>query len=295
MSSPVSDTPQHSPGDVVNGHVLTAEGQWVPTGSGGAAAPAAPTPQQPKAKKPLWKRWWVIALVVLLLIIIFANLGGGGDAAETDATPQTAAEEPAGAAEEPVDEEPPAEEPAVNPYEEQYGTFEPVELSGTGDSVIPVPMGGTVGVVTATHSGSANFAIAGLDANNQSTGDLLVNTIGAYSGTTAYGLSSMGEAVNLKVTADGAWSVTITPASAAPVLESPATGAGDAVFLYDGGAESWALTHSGSSNFTVIQYGAMFPNLMVNEIGTYEGTVPVEAGPAVVTVGADGDWTITAQ
>jgi hypothetical protein len=34
------------------------------------------------------------------------------------------------------------------------------------------------------------------------------------------------------------------------------------------------------------------PNLMVNEIGSYQGTVPAVAGPSVVTVTADGRWSI---
>lgn len=69
----------------------------------------------------------------------------------------------------------------------------------------------------------------------------------------------------------------------------------DAVLLYDGGPATWTITHDGSSNIAVIAYGGMFPDLLVNEIGAYSGTVPASAGPSVVTVRADGSWSITPQ
>jgi hypothetical protein len=47
-----------------------------------------------------------------------------------------------------------------------------------------------------------------------------------------------------------------------------------------------------SSNFSVVQY-AQLPNLLVNAIGNFTGTVPVTAGPTVVTIDASGPWTIT--
>ena len=35
--------------------------------------------------------------------------------------------------------------------------------------------------------------------------------------------------------------------------------------------------------------------LLVNEIGAYTGTVPLSAGPSVITVSADGNWTFLAE
>jgi hypothetical protein len=37
------------------------------------------------------------------------------------------------------------------------------------------------------------------------------------------------------------------------------------------------------------------PNLAVNEIGDYSGTVPFDAGPSVIQIGADGKWTAVRQ
>lgn len=132
MSTGPTSAPQYKPGDVVNGHVLTDQGQWVPTGQsppGPAqyhgqpgqfrAQPGQPQPYgaQPgpgqygatatqglKPKKPLWKRWWFILIAAIVLIVVFANLGGGGDAPAGEEEP-AAIEEPA--------EEAPAEDDAA--------------------------------------------------------------------------------------------------------------------------------------------------------------------------------------
>ena len=134
-----------------------------------------------------------------------------------------------------------------------------------------------------------------LDENNGMTGDLLVNTIGAYSGTAAYGITAFGDGARLQVTADGAWELTIAPIASAPELA--ANGTGDAVYLYGGDAGAAAMTHDGGSNFAVIEHNddLFSMGLLVNEIGSYSGTVPLGAGPSVITVTADGGWTISVQ
>ena len=147
-----------------------------------------------------------------------------------------------------------------------------------------------------THRGSSNFAVNVLDSSNQPTGDLLVNEIGSYSGTTAYGLTSLtGDSVKLKVTADGRWTIKIAPVASAPLLGADATGRGDKVFRYDGAAADWAISHKGSANFVINQIGGFFPNLAVNEIGSYKGVVPLTDGPSVITVMADGSWSLKRQ
>lgn len=238
--------------------------------------------------------WAVTGAFVLLAIIIGATAGAGGD---TDPEPAAA---PAVEEANPVEEaeaselEPTAEpaEPTVQDWaDENFGGFEPITQTGAGDSVIALPAGVTAGIVTASHDGARNFVLSVLDAGNQSTGDLLVNTIGAYTGTTAYGLASFGEGTSIQITADGSWSITIAPMSAAAPI--PAAGSGDGVFLYEGPAGALALTHAGERNFVVIQDSARdFEfGLLVNDIGPYTGTVPMMSGPSVITITADGAWT----
>ena len=174
-----------------------------------------------------------------------------------------------------------------------FGDFSQLQESGAGDSVVSLPDDATGGIITADHQGASNFVINVLDETNQSTGDLLVNTIGHYSGTTAWGLSTLGDGTRLEITADGPWNIEVLPYSEAEEL--PENGAGDGVFIYDGDAGVLEATHDGQSNFVVREEADQLfsSGLLVNEIGPYEGSIPVQAGPSIFVVEADGNWTVT--
>lgn len=244
---------------------------------------------------------WIVSGVLLVLGLISSAItaSNAGNAALDDLADVPVVEAPA---EEPVEEpeaaapdEAPADE-AVTPQawaDETFGTFAPLTQSGTGDSLVPLPAGALIGIVTATHDGANNFAISMLDAANEPTGDLLVNTIGPYSGSTIYGQLGLADAATVQITADGAWTLTVAPVSTAPPL-APA-GTGDAVFLYDGPAGALAATNAGEGNFAIIEdTGDPFEfGLLVNEIGAYQGTVPLSAGPSIIAVTSDGSWTLT--
>lgn len=221
-----------------------------------------------------------------------------GPADETEPAEEEPAEQEAEPAEDETDAD--AEEAgatdAAGWADDTFGRFEPQRESGTGDSLVSLPEGATAGLVTASHEGSRNFSLSVLDAANEPTGDLLVNEIGSYTGTTVYGLHSWGEqGVRIQVTADGAWEVAIEPVSQAPSLES--SGTGDAVYLYDGGAGALHVTHDGERNFVVLEESDDWSSmgLLVNEIGRYEGTVPLSSGPSLVSVNADGSWTLEVE
>jgi hypothetical protein len=173
-----------------------------------------------------------------------------------------------------------------------YGNFAPVTLTGRGTSVVSLPAGARAGYLTATHNGRSNFIVHSLDAAN-STVEYIFNEIGVYSGSDTFGMSSYdaGSASRLSVRADGNWSITVLPFSQA--AELPSSGIGSGVYLYSGLASDLTLTHSGQRNFIVWFYGSGNYNtdLLVNEIGTYSGTMPLPSGPAVITVNADGAWT----
>jgi len=253
------------------------------------------------------KAAWIVTGAVLALSLILAGVAAGGSAANRPAasssdtnsgtsTDATNTEDSAGGLpQDAASPETEPEQPSAQAWaDEQFGNFAPLTQSGTGDNIITLPKGATAGIVTATHDGSSNFVINVLDAANQSTADLLVNTIGAYTGATAYGLTALGDGVSLQITADGNWTITLSPISAAPALVG--AGSGDAVFLYTGPAEPLTVAHSGESNFVVTEdTGASFSfGLLINEIGAYTGTVPMSAGPSIVTVRADGAWTLQA-
>ncbi len=45
-------------------------------------------------------------------------------------------------------------------------------------------------------------------------------------------------------------------------------------------------------NFVLQQTDGTWPNLLINEIGAYQGSVPFMAGPSLLLIKADGAWTI---
>jgi len=191
------------------------------------------------------------------------------------------------------DAEEEAPEPEVNVYDEHFGTFKTIKKSGRGDTVVKLPKDVSSAIVTADHNGSSNFVIEALDSDNEMT-ELLVNEIGSYSGTVATGI--IGEdSTRLKVTADGKWTLKIKPISAAPRAKAELSGKSDAVFRYEGDATIATFTHKGGGNFVVMQSDGTWPDLLINEIGTYNGTVPLSSGPSLLLITADGKWTMTEE
>jgi len=251
---------------------------------------------------------WIVTGAIIALSFITGALNGGSSDAPAVGAQSTTAEQSAAPESEPAaepDTEAPAETPTEAPVEEapsvqswadeSFGTFDTITQSGAGDNLITLPVGVTAAMVTATHDGSRNFVVNALNADNETTGDLLVNTIGAYSGATVYGFNAFSDATSLQIAADGNWTITVAPLSTAPALAT--SGAGDAVFLFDGSAGKLTATHDGTRNFIVQEETdkAFSLGLLINDIGAYSGTVPLSSGPSVVGVRADGAWTLAAE
>lgn len=169
----------------------------------------------------------------------------------------------------------------------------PKEYAGAGADVVTITKHGTgPQVAIITHAGYSNFAVHTLDASLGNT-DLLVNTIGNYSGTVLFDVrTSRGETTALKITGDGSWTVKLVPLASVRSFDgaTPMTGRGDDVFYYKGAAKPAIFTHDGTSNIAVHSYGTR-ADLLINEIGAYTGTVVWTPGLYEVT--ADGNWSAT--
>lgn len=173
--------------------------------------------------------------------------------------------------------------------------------SGSGDDVLKItkPGGATApALVTLTHSGSRNFIVWGLNKDLENT-DLLANEIGDYKGRVlldAAEFDTPQTSTHLDITADGAWTVTVQPIGAARSMSSnKTTGAGDDVLRWTGKAAPARFTHDGDRNFIVWAREADgdLIDLLINTIGDYNGRVNVPSGTRLVTVEADGRWSIT--
>jgi TM2 domain-containing membrane protein YozV len=247
----------------------------------------------------------VLAWIITGVFVVFGGIGGAVAAATTAATVAAisqSAQNPDETAAVPAEDAAAAKPTDMAAWaDEKYGTFEAISQAGTGDSVVTLPADAAAGLVRASHAGTSNFFVQVLDAQNQPTmSGMRLNAIGAYTGIVAYGLDGVEyeePAAALKITADGPWTIDVGPISYAAELST--AGIGDDVFLYNGDATNLALGYDGDSGFTVLEYndveysnGAFSMSILVNEAGPYAGTVPVTAGPSVVTVGAVGPWSI---
>jgi hypothetical protein len=216
--------------------------------------------------------------------------------AATQAQEQATAELPTEVPAEPTKAEPTATPTQLPPTPTSAPVFEGQEYSGTGDDIIDLSgLPETPLLLTLSHQGNGNFIIQAYDADNNLK-DLIVNTIGDYQGRRA--LNLFGETpARLSVKADGPWSIKIDDISKAPTLEVPGKieGNGDDVILLTGGKpDTISLSHQGQGNFIVVAHEAdgLFPNLVVNEIGKYEGKNLISTKTDIIEIQADGPWSM---
>jgi len=318
------DTP--APGGVApppGGPGPSTHGTGHPTGAASSAEPTTPAQQPPPGTSPprapgytppgpartsWFARHKILTglgiLIVLIVVIAVAtshptpsktNAATSGAAqstaaassglvttAATGSTPESAA-----ATEASTEPATPAQTPIASPR----------SYSGQGDSVVHItkPVSGPV-LLTATYQGGANnFVVEALGPDLSST-DVLINTIGAYHGTVLLdGPNSFSQDTTaLKVTATGPWSITLADPRTARSFDTTISGKGDEVVNYTGGPAAFLITNQGQDNFAVTALGGDFPDLLVNTIGNYHGTVPISAS-GLVQIESDGSWTMTKQ
>lgn len=174
------------------------------------------------------------------------------------------------------------------------GDIETGDVSGTGDMVV------STGVISEsrlckinfTHDGEGNFVVRDLTAD----GDLIVNEIGAWNGTYLFTPGSH----SYEITADGNWMYSIDTIDKG--ARSGASGTRDDVsgWFDSVGASPVSFTHSGEANFVVWLYcpDTEESELIVNEIGSYQGEKYVEFDPSLRylwIVTADGSWSISIE
>lgn len=181
-------------------------------------------------------------------------------------------------------------EPAPEPE-----PVEPQSFSGTGSEVVILePLGEDAFYATVTHQGSGNVALWSVDENGQDL-DLMVNEIGNYEGQVAVNFNDDPAAI--RVEADGEWTIELVHISEAPRWDGDSTyeATGDSIVIVAGVADGLTpvtLTHDGESNFAIWAWGESSPDLIVNDIGTYDGTTLLPDGTVVMQVDADGNWSI---
>lgn len=168
---------------------------------------------------------------------------------------------------------------------------------GVGDDVIRVRVTRKPGLIRFTHDGDSNFIVRTLDRRGK-VSEYLVNEIGEYDGTVLYNGYGSREVAALSIRADGHWTATFMPVGKARCwCKGTIRGRGDQVLKLTPtrGLRTMRAVHTGGSNFIVHGHTRLgrFPELLVNEIGRYRGRVVLPTGTRLVTVKADGAWTLT--
>jgi len=170
-------------------------------------------------------------------------------------------------------------------------------FSGSGDDVLDISSIGTdVMIASVEHNGSSNFAITALGSGLEYQ-SLKINEIGSYSGVISINFEN-DRNYYLEINADGNWEIVIKPIASAQNFDSQnINGSGDMVLeAYElKSSDILTFTHTGSSNFAVIQYrcNGSYNGLLINEIGAYSGNVRTDSGTCYLEINADGDWSIS--
>jgi len=234
-------------------------------------------------------RNWIVG--ILLVAVVAACSGGGaggggniGGGAAATPTSGTAFGGGTGSTDMPVVTDVPA------------ASFAVIKFSGKGDKVVKFKIPEDVAAIASfTAKGSDNFVVESL-ASDGSTNDLLVNVIGTYKGTVLFDADAGMHSVAFKIQASSTWTAVIKPVSDARVWNptTKLTGAGDDVVSVSpaiSGLATATFTHSGQDNFVVQSYTSEDSDLLINEIGKYNGQVQIPDGTILLSVEADGSWT----
>ncbi len=164
-------------------------------------------------------------------------------------------------------------------------------VTGFGDDVVTnITTGSGVYRIHFTHTGRSNFIIWMYDSSNNK--DLLVNEVGRYD---SYVLLDGVSPYSFEISADGAWSYTIEKITTTD--RESFSGRGDFVTpIISSSEQIWEFSHDGSSNFIVWVHTAKGSDLLVNEIGRYDGRKVIDmlstGGSMIFEVKADGNWTL---
>jgi hypothetical protein len=189
--------------------------------------------------------------------------------------------------------------PAADPTTPTSATPAPVptgtRFTGVGNDVIDLAgYDLTSKIMVVSHSGVAAFEITTLDQDLNHL-VLVESVVGVVAGMYPLGLEGETTPSYLRVDADGEWAIEIKPVEDARAWQAESiTGTGAEVLRYEGGAAVLDYASAGVTNFIVRYQRDAGYDLLVNEIGPITGATTMQAGPGIVIVDTEGEWTLTA-
>jgi len=254
------------------------------------------------------RRWILYGVGALIVLAVLGSaLGGGNKPPTASATPTqiaaatTPSVTPTAIAATPTATPEPTATPTPEPIPTPEPTFKTLSFSGRGNKIIKIAgLPDELLIAKATHKGTENFVIWTLD-NSGSEAELLVNTIGNYTGSTLVGEERTNpDVAAIKIEADGTWTLAIKDFSTARRWDSSSgalTGKGDDVVLMFPQASGLFVAtfkNTGDENFVIWAYSTTVgQDLVVNEIGPYSGDGTLPDGTFLLSIEAVGNWSVT--
>ena len=186
-----------------------------------------------------------------------------------------------------------------------FEEFDPIVIEGIGNATVAVSVpNDAAALADITHDGSANFVVWSV--NDQGTElPLLVNSIGVYEGrrslnTQWHEINGFRPMRNMRVVADGNWTITVRPASAAQALSSGTiAGEGDDVIRFAGSSDILEWTYANGPNLyiTASTASGSYPTtspILVDSLGQPAGSVAIPSGTVLFDLDASGgSWTLS--
>lgn len=177
----------------------------------------------------------------------------------------------------------------------------PVHITGSGDDLVSINKSDTAAVIDIKYTGDGNFAVQTYDKNNEQI-ELLVNTIGSYSGRLLMDIRDTDHTERIQVESEGKWDMTITPLESANIkiigLPGIYSSSGDNIFMFSPGNVDYARIDAPQSkgNFAVYVWSeGQGRDLIVNEIGAFTGKIILPRDAFLIEVFAEGPWSIEVQ
>ncbi|MBW3551024.1 MAG: OmpA family protein, partial [Proteobacteria bacterium] len=111
---------------------------------------------------------------------------------------------------------------------------------------------------------------------------------------------SQNRRAEFEITAGGAWTIELAPLRDARRFATDGTvdGNGDDVVVADESTVDGsriAISHSGGDNFAIWAYAETTTDLLVNDVGPYEGRARWPGGIVVLDITAGGPWTLAIE
>ncbi len=169
----------------------------------------------------------------------------------------------------------------------KFPSFATKTFSGTGDDVVLFEIS-KIALVTFSCIDCSDNTVLKTDGGER----LLVNEIGPHTGTYLINSRTGSLTTSFEISADSNWTLKIASVNTAPKVNSKtASGSGSAILNISSKYRAMKIKAISDDNFVVYNLQGNYKNLLVNEIGSYLGTVRVTT-PGLVQIISNGTWQL---